>query len=359
MAVPSKRPRWRGFTLIELLVVIAIIAILVALLLPAVQAAREAARRSQCKNNLKQIALAMHNYHETHGQFSMNVWHSPWAPPNEQGGVNDWTNGSKGSWLVHLLPFVDQEAVFSGINFDLVRPGQAPEWQSPRPGQTFRQIPVPAYMCPSDPTPELNPFTNVAKNNYAINVGNAEMNTQGDCGVNNMGQHFGRDIWHHGDGHWGFRTSGIAARGPWAAKISEILDGTSNTIMVGEVLAPCNDHHRNGWFHFNASWVTTTAPINWPNQCEGRGALSAADRSRLASELSGKVLDRNGNPYAVGAGCFDWNDHGFSHGMKSDHPGGVHVALCDGTVRFVSENIDYMTLQRLGDRADQQDVGEF
>jgi prepilin-type N-terminal cleavage/methylation domain-containing protein len=348
--------RWRGFTLIELLVVIAIIAILVALLLPAVQAAREAARRSQCKNNLKQIAIAMHNYHDTHGQFSQMIWHSPWSnPPNEVGGLNDWTNGSKGSWMVHILPYVDQEALYSQLNF-LGLAGNGVESQRDANGRLWYQYEIPAFMCPTEPTPGFNPYTSRGKTNYGINCGNSEMNTQGDCGVNNMGQHFGIDISHHGDGDRAHYASGIALRGPWAARMSEITDGTSNTIMVGEIVPPCNDHHRNGWMHFNASWVTTTAPMNWPNQCEGRPTIN---RTQLAANLSGKATDRNGNPLAVGTGCFDWNDHGFSHGFKSDHAGGAHFALCDGTVRFISEDVDYLSYQKLGDRRDGQDIGAY
>ncbi len=334
-----------GFTLIELLVVIAIIAILIALLLPAVQQARESARRTQCKNNLKQIGIAMHNYHDTYGQFALNVWHSPWSnPPNETGGVNDWTNGSKGSWMVRLLPFVEQAPAFSAMNFNVDGPGVAIEFQTQPNGQLWTQMVVPAFVCPSESTPTRNPFTNVAKNNYAINMGNSFMNTQGDCGVNNRGNSFGLGVTHHGDGDRSNHASGIALRGPWAATIAQITDGTSNTYMVGEIVPPCNDHHRNGWLHFNAPWVTTTAPINFPNFCEGR---RAPDTAALATQ------------FGIPAGCFDWNDHGFSHGFKSQHTGGVQAVLCDGSVRFISDNINYLTHQRLGDRRDGEVVGEF
>src|SRR4026208_2018828 len=107
-----------GFTLIELLVVIAIIAILIALLLPAVQQAREAARRTQCRNNLKQLGLALHNYHDNFQSFAPHIWVSPWTNPGAQvAGVNDWTNGSRGSWIVRILPYLDQAPLFNQMNF--------------------------------------------------------------------------------------------------------------------------------------------------------------------------------------------------------------------------------------------------
>lgn len=335
--------RRRAFTLIELLVVIAIIAVLVALLLPAVQQAREAARRAQCKNNLKQLGVAMHAYHEAFGQFALNVWHSPWSnPPNEIGGFNDWTNGSKGSWMVRLLPYVDQVPFYEAIDFNVDGSGRAPEFQVIN-GKVATQHYVPAFACPTESTPSLNPYSGHAKNTYAINMGNAYMNTQGDCGINNQGNNFGTNPSHHGDGDIPQHASGIALRGPWSANVAQIPDGTSNTIMIGETVPVCNDHHRHGWFHFNAPWVTTTAPINWPNQCEGRPPIN---RTQLAAQ------------YGVPAGCFDNNDHGFSHGMKSDHEGGVHVTLCDGSVTFLSANINHLTLQKLGDRRDGQQPDE-
>ena len=341
---------WRGgksgFTLIELLVVIAIIAVLIALLLPAVQQAREAARRTQCKNNMKQLGLAMHNYHDTHGRFAQMVWYDPWQPdPRIAGGVNDWTNGSNGSWMVRILPFIDQGSLYNTFDFDKTGPTCAfplpanwncsPEAQrNPLTGTPHYLKPIPAYMCPTTPLGATD--SGRAKATYAISIGNSHMGTQGDCGQNKYNS-CGLGVSHHGDGDRSQHASGIGLRGPWSASIREIPDGTSNTIMCGETVPECSDHHWNGWLHFNASWAATTAPLNFPIHCQNRGRVK---------------------PESI-PGCHDWNDHAFSQGFNSEHTGGVHVTLCDGSVKFVSQNIDYLTLQKLGERQDGQTVGEF
>src|SRR5262245_29561224 len=150
IAIVRDRRRTSGFTLIELLVVIAIIAVLIALLLPAVQQAREAARRSQCKNNLKQLGLAQHNYHDVCNQFAFS---QGW---NTVAGGTDalWNPGpsqSKGSLFVHLLPYLDQAPLFNRLVFDsttLPRVGQ--QVVDPLGGRQLRSIILPVLQCPSD-----------------------------------------------------------------------------------------------------------------------------------------------------------------------------------------------------------------
>lgn len=335
--------KWRGgksgFTLIELLVVIAIIAVLIALLLPAVQQAREAARRTQCKNNLKQIGLAMHNYHDAHGRFAGTIWHVPagWGGADEIGGLNDWTNGTKGSWMVRILPYIDQAPLYSMMDFDKNGPGRHLEAQTDARGKLLRGYVIQSFMCPTDPAPRSNrDDANWGKSNYAISAGNANMNTQGDCGRNNLGDSFGLGVWHHADGARASVVSGVANRCVWSARIADIPDGTSNTILVGESLPECADHQWTGWFHFNNNWATTTAPINWPVHCQSR--------ARVKESIPG---------------CHDWNDHGYSQGFKSDHVGGAQVVFCDGSVKFLSQNIDWLTHQKLGERRDGQTVGDF
>jgi len=336
------RVKSRAFTLIELLVVIAIIAILIALLLPAVQQAREAARRTQCRNNLKQIGLAMHNYHDNFKQFGPTIWHSPWSDPPEIGGVDDWTNGTKGSWMVRILPYIDQAPLHNAMNFNGMGPGPCPNCNlEAQPlggtGKLIRGTVIEAFICPTDRSPKLNrDDPNWAKSSYSISAGNARMNTQPDCGRNDLGDSFSLGVAHHADGDRQHHASGIATRCNWAASIRDIGDGTSNTIMAGEVVAECADHQWAGWLHFNNNWATTTAPINWPVHCQSR--------PRVTERIPG---------------CHDWDDWGYSQGFKSDHTGGAHIVLCDGAVRFISNNIDWMTYQRLGDRRDGQPIGDF
>ncbi|RMG35785.1 MAG: DUF1559 domain-containing protein [Planctomycetota bacterium] len=325
------RFRRRAFTLIELLVVIAIIAILIALLLPAVQQAREAARRSQCKNHLKQLGLALHNYHDVNKMFPGTYFRT--------GGSVRWTASSKGSYMVRLLPFVDQEPLFKLVRFDLEGSGMGPEWQTfPGTSKRFTTQVIPVFLCPSDPSPDVrgNPnTTGRAKTNYAMSMGNQRMPARGNKCTTYPGNNFGTAPTGHGNTGDLTRISGIVSRINWSARIRDITDGTSNVIAMGEILPRCGDHTRNGWFHFNSIWVATTAPINFPINCEGEP-----------------------KKYPTG-GCNDIDNWQTSQGFKSKHQGGAHFLMCDGAVRFISENIDYLTYQKLGDRRDGNPISNF
>jgi len=363
----------RAFTLIELLVVIAIIAILVALLLPAVQQAREAARRAQCKNNLKQIGIAMHNYHEVHNQFPITVMQT-------SGGLGPtWSRGSKGGYLIRLLPFMDQEPLFNGLDFD--SPGSVgATWNppnlegqiNPATGRAFRFTTIPGFICPSDPMPERDGHSN--KSNYAFSMGNQRMDSWngnpwgGRCttamagipahtgagesasGAEHIGagNRFGTGPHGHGNSGWSDGMSGIVSRFHWAARFRDITDGTSNVIAAGEIRPNCGDHSRNGWFHFNSLWIATTAPINYPIVCVREPGWNESDRN--------KVIMPDGT---TATACNHWRNWTTSQGFKSVHQGGAHFLLSDGATKFLSENIDYVTYQRLGDRRDGNVIGEF
>ncbi|MDP7274866.1 MAG: DUF1559 domain-containing protein, partial [Planctomycetaceae bacterium] len=257
------RRRKRAFTLIELLVVIAIIAILIALLLPAVQQAREAARRAQCKSNLKQLGVAMHNYHDTYGQFPPSIFAIHWA----QG--HTWWAQEKGTHLVHLLPFVDQAPMFSRIDFKNRR--AEVEWlpridNQPRWGKKFRSYLVPAYMCPSDGSPLMSNSGDRARTNYMGSMGNQRMNSRNGWCNSYPGNNFHTGRAGHGNSADPNYVSGIFSRVNFGARLSMINshDGASQTILMGEALPQCGDHARNGWYHWNAPWMATTAPINFP-----------------------------------------------------------------------------------------------
>ena len=323
----SNRLRQRGFTLIELLVVIAIIAILIALLLPAVQQAREAARRSQCKNNLKQLGLALHNYHDTHGQFPMNciIQQLTWGQDHPD---------HKGSQMVKLLPFLDQAPLYNVCDFsrDTVLHSVTSD------GTLVNSIVIPGLICPSDDhdghwfggathTTDSN-GQNRAVSNYSFSTGS--MNNS-PCGTHN--NYFGNGPDVRSDTLSGGRVSGVFSHFAWAAKMKDIRDGSSNTIAMGEVRPRCENHVRDGWMAENALYTGTGIQINF-NTCEGEPGS--------------------------GSGCNQYTGQwGASQGFKSVHVGGAHFLLCDGSVHFLSENIDMVTYQALGERRDGRPIGEF
>ncbi len=340
----SRRRKMFGFTLIELLVVIAIIAILIALLLPAVQQAREAARRSTCKNNLKQLGLALHNYHDNAGQFPIG------------GAGPRWNVESKGSNLIKLLPFLDQAPLYNELDFTL----QGNPWALPNfeaqvdgNGKLFRDMLIPVFLCPSEPSVWRDGHG--AKGNYALSIGNSPMPpwSGAQCRLYS-GNNFGIGRSGHGNAWNTSQGSGISSRLTWGAKIRDITDGASNTIAAGEIRPQCGDHTRNGWFHFNSMWVSTTAPINYPIACVREEAIELPDGSGGTRKYAW-----NDGALATDHPCSHWRNWNTSQGFKSRHVGGAHVLLCDGAVRFLSENIDYMTYQRLGERQDGEPVGEF
>jgi prepilin-type N-terminal cleavage/methylation domain-containing protein len=323
----SARLSRRGFTLIELLVVIAIIAILIALLLPAVQQAREAARRSECANNLHQLGLAMHNYHDA---FKV-------LPSASYCGVfGSSTIAHCHTWLESLLPYFDQAPLYNQLNFSVANhlgnnPNVLNGWVAP------------VLMCPSDPESGLYPnsreggYTPCAGGvtspcageslgaNYTISAGPLEMNL---CTIPALTPNINckstggarQDVWAPGMFNGGYRTS----------KFDEVLDGLSNTIMVGETLPIYSTFHM--YFASHMHMGSTNPPPNYYK------IYTACPKSR------GSRIDT----------CY-----AHMGGFMSVHPGGLQIALGDGSARFISENIDYRTWVYLGDKQDNQPIGEF
>lgn len=302
---------------------IAIIAILVALLLPAVQQAREAARRSSCKNNLKQLGLAMHNYHDVHQQFPCTI-HT-----NGTWGANNNNHG--GSWLVQMLPFVEQAPLYDGLDFDLdpSHVGTTPA------GDPAYEVVIDAFICPSDDHPGV--WTNGMSvdattngQNRAVSNYSASMGSQANSPGGTHNNHFGNGSNTRAGLLDPNTISGVIGHVSWAARFRDIKDGTSNTIALGEVRPACSNHVRNGWMHVNSMYTGTGVAINY-DTCED-----------------------SASPLASFTGAWGW-----SQGFKSSHTGGAQFVLCDGSVRFIGENIDMVTYQRLGDRKDGEVVGEF
>jgi prepilin-type N-terminal cleavage/methylation domain-containing protein len=315
-----------GFTLIELLVVIAIIAILIALLLPAVQQAREAARRTQCRNHLKQIGLALHNYHDQFGVFPPGNALSTLSP-NAGHNVNLTTaNRAAGyGWATYILPQLDQAPLYNQLNVSQLELVRLMQQASLRP---LAQTTLSVYRCPSDTAPELNTaraFTNAI-------FGDTPVATSSYVGVHGT-------RWSNAE-NW--ILSGVDPFGVfWPASrvgLRDVSDGASNTFLVGE----------RDWPNFSAIWVGT-------RNYTGNGDVG----------LRQVVGITNWKINLPGANA--------PRAFHSQHVGGAHFLLGDGRVQFVSDSIHFDNslatagdprsmrglYQRLGMRNDGSITGEF
>lgn len=346
---PALRQRKRGFTLIELLVVIAIIAVLIALLLPAVQQAREAARRTQCRNNLKQLGLALHNYADTHLFLPFMRW--------TVGNVyyNNHAN-------LALLPYVDQAPLFQQVSAPLTV--GASTWQpmgflnAPYSWDTVYppwKTQVPGYLCPSDPN-SLVKYSNIGNQSYRLCLGDSVIGVYAGTSV--------RGIF------------GSASK----TQLRDITDGTSNTIAMAErANKSFGDTTRVIWGVAGPVDVSTPAAclalstgINYPT---GTATVRGADVPSMWSD---------GAPHCAGfttvlppnsASCTNSTNYVADSiiSASSHHTGGIHALMADGAVRFISNNINsgnlavapttsaspYGVWGALGTKAGNETIGEF
>jgi prepilin-type N-terminal cleavage/methylation domain-containing protein len=325
-------PRPRAFTLIELLVVIAIIAILIALLLPAVQQAREAARRSTCKNNVKQLTLALHNYHDVHRMFPIGegvvVGHGDKDPA-------DRPNWAGPNWRIHVLPYIDQKPVYDQLDFNLPFDACRPGVQGTN--TVLVGLVIPVFKCPSSSAPSLG--TNISPSPTNNNVKNVMLpDYVGMSGATGFGGCSGQT------GYGGiYCDNGLLVPNESFA-IRDAIDGTSNTILVAEqsgMIGNTQDIRSVYYGGFSAHTATTKAPT-FTGSPWGSGTTTV--RYRI-----------NDNVAQVGSDS-TWDGNTV---INSFHPGGVHIGLADGSVRFISDNINFDTLRRLAAKNDNQPVGEF
>ena len=330
----------KAFTLIELLVVIAIIAILIALLLPAVQQAREAARRTQCKNNLKQLGLALHNYHDVFNTLPYGVRFSA-------SGEN-W--GS--SFFLSLLPYVEQANAFNRVNMN-----NWPGWATNFP--VYNNLDIPGYTCPSTALPKwrerdgvklLIPcYTGIA----GVSVGAApvDANTDGLIDGTNISI-AGRTSIDGVRSSVTAKSNGVLGYGT-NVNFKDIRDGASNTMMIGEQSQfGANDTDiRAGW-----DWGAWMGCANcWAGGPDGGGAVHTANITTLHPNWKiGATPNRTSHAYVGGGGEGPGNTP-----LNSAHTGGLQITLADGSVRFLSTNVDTGIAFNLADRRDGNVLGEF
>ena len=321
--------RRRGFTLIELLVVIAIIAILIALLLPAVQQAREAARRTQCKNNLKQLGLALHNYHDAFLVFPARTGGTT-GP-----GTTQRSNKLRLGAMVQLLPYFDQGPLWNqisggftdGTGFTWQPMGPVPYWGSQAANQPIYppwQMQIPVLLCPSAPPHEQNSSTlrpgsqinNWGRLSYFFNLGDA---------CDDVGSRNPRGVFGH-----------LASQ-----RMRDLTDGTSNTILMAE----------RRWSHarFDIGW-TTVLTVFRPAECRASFNTATKRYTSTTGASYGGQRWMDGASHTVGVNMIlppnspsctvSGDTAGGFMTAGSAHVGGCHILLGDGAVRFVSENID-------------------
>lgn len=342
-----------AFTLIELLVVIAIIAILIALLLPAVQQAREAARRSQCKNNLKQIGLAMHNYHDVHNMFPISVgWNhrlEGTGPDSRIGAFSD---------KVYLLPYLERANEFNLVNTNQ-RPWAINGWLGSDNIAALSGT-LPVFNCPSNPEPAGNKQSSFT---YAINNGviwgraSSRGLEIGGSKPNGLASYTG--------GLWDIENS-------LTVSFASITDGSSNTAAYSEFLPVLAKH--KGKSDRKTTQVHGWVGNNQMTPQQLRDACLAAtnievDRAPLRGASWAWSWIGNGSAYAHTMNpnekpCLDYEGTGdwfgdTLYGASSQHTGGVQVCLADGSVRFISENIDHNLWMGIGTRNGDEVLGEF
>ena len=321
----------RAFTLIELLVVIAIIAVLISLLLPAVQQAREAARRTQCKSNLKQIGLAIHNYEASSRCLPPGYISVPGS------GTMDAVSGDWGTgwgWLTHLLPNIDQAPLYNSLNMNL-------SCWSPV-NSTFVTTGINVYLCPT----AVNPGA-------TVNVEDVSHKTLIVFGRTNYVHNVGwNDLWSGGASvaqDYGAAANGAMFRDS-SVRFSDVIDGLSNTVFVGERSPNLSD-------------------AVWPGVMPGSAHYARPPFGSIGSGGPGTNWDSGGSYVGAHSGPSIYESPvvihppnsplGHTDQMQSLHTGGAHILLGDGSVRFISDTVNLGIWAALSSRNGGEVLGDF
>lgn len=350
-----------GFTLVELLVVIAIIGILIALLLPAVQAAREAARRSQCSNNMKQVGLALHNYHDVHKTFP------PWAILYGDPMVRQHTVAYHHPWPLMILPFMEQTALYDGIDLGMPVCPEPPAVSGQ--GQAVVSTQVATLLCPTSMKLELNQTRNMAYTNYAGSEGyHWWSGANFTRAAHYIPWGFGNEFTHDADLSGVFTQYTKRSNQELCVKIKDITDGTSNTVMVSEVNSTGYAAKPGG--HSGSRACGTGIPRMGRGDQVFRPAFVWIG---IYGECTTQYYTR---PDGTAAVANQWWPAGWPYpfspsyitaygpntnwpGASSLHPGGLNCLLGDGSVRFVGETITWPTWAMINAHKDKFSVDQF
>jgi prepilin-type N-terminal cleavage/methylation domain-containing protein/prepilin-type processing-associated H-X9-DG protein len=322
---PRSRSRWgQGFTLIELLVVIAIIAILIALLLPAVQQAREAARRTQCRNSLKQLGLAVHNYHDTYNRLPMGTRAGTTAP----------------NWRIALLPGLDQAPVFNKLNFADSFSGAGYGTNS-----VLNGLFIPVFKCASSPLPGNANSGNYAQNS-AAGMTHDYVGIAGGYDATNVIPTSGCSPEHR---YGGITCVNGLLTANYCYNFRDATDGTSNTMIIGEQSgsignADIRANYYGGWGGFTQAMPATAQYATWSSGTDVWGTGITSVRYAINPKTTAGGMDE----------VYDMNT-----ALTSYHSGGINALMTDGAVRFISENINFVNLVNLASKNDGVPLGDF